>query len=305
MELNKTKNWLYALLALAVGAIAVLGGWWLFLVFRLASAVEAGEKATIPTNLALMVRWEGLSFLALTMALGAALFWVFWQDHQKTKSLQSFYASLTHELKTPLASMRLQAQVLTDLIQDLGLAKDKQEKIERYGQRLEEDVARLEGEIDKHLQLSRAQRKGNLSLTPIALVPLIQSEAKKFKNIQLEIIKDNEDPTALADQTALSVIFKNLFENTERHLSAPVKIAKVKLTELGDSIECVYTDSGEAFEGDIKKLGKLFYKHNSPKGSGIGLYLSKKLASAMGGKLLVKSEPGLEFHLQLKKESQS
>lgn len=304
MELNRTKNWLYILLAFAVSFITILGGWWLYLVFKLASAVEMGQKTSLPTNLALMVKWEGLSFLALTLALGAALLWVFWQDHQKTKSLQTFYASLTHELKTPLASMRLQTQVLTDLIQGLGLEKEKQNKIERYGQRLEEDVSRLESEIDKHLQLSRTQSKGNLSLSPINLAPLIKNEAKKFPSIHLDlkISGHDKEPTVMADSTALGIIFKNLFENTQRHIKDSEQAVTITLEEKEGHIECHYADNGPPFTGDIKKLGKLFYKHDSPKGSGIGLFLSKKLAAAQGGKLSITTTPHLEFILLMKKE---
>ena len=91
MELGKTKSWFYVLLGLMVTCIFVLGAWWLYLVFKLAQAVESlqGGQGAVPANLALMVKWEGLSFFALVLALGAALFYVFWQDHKKTKSLQT------------------------------------------------------------------------------------------------------------------------------------------------------------------------------------------------------------------------
>ena len=44
-----------------------------------------------------------------------------------------------------------------------------------------------------------------------------------------------------------------------------------------------YSDNGDRFTGDTQSLGKLFYKHNSPKGSGIGLYLVKNLMQQMKG----------------------
>lgn len=302
MELARTKNWFYALLAVAVGFIFVLGAWWLYLVFKLAQALEGVENNAIPTNLALMVKWEGLSFFLLTFALGAALIYVFWQDHKKTKSLQTFYATLTHELKTPLASMRLQSQVLGELIDSLSIDESEKEKIARYSRRLQEDTGRLENELDKHLHLSRVEGGGNLNSSPINLLSLINSESKKFPELEVKISSDEDNPTVSADQTALIIIFKNLFENTLRHSKAEKKIASIDIESKDEEIILTYDDQGERFPGKVKDLGKLFFKHNSPKGSGIGLYLIKRLAKRQGGNFAIKNDPGLKFELRFKRE---
>ena len=301
MELGKTKNWFYALLGLAVAFIFVLGAWWLYLVFKLSKALQGADPEILPGNLALMVKWEGMTFFALTLMVGAALFYVFWQDHKKTKSLQTFYATLTHELKTPLASMRLQAQVLGELLNSLKIESEEKQKIARYGIRLQEDVLRLENELDKHLQLSRVERGGNLSLSPIALIPLIKSESKKYPAMETNIDTSLSEPTVVADQTALGIIFKNLFENTFRHNSQEEKKVNIQIYEQGPELIALYDDQGGKFEGDIKSLGKLFFKHDSPKGSGIGLYLAKRLAKQQGGRLTIKNASSLCFELRLKK----
>ena len=300
MELARTKNWFYALLAAAVGFIFFLGAWWLYLVFKLAGAVEGSHKDAIPSNLALMVKWEGVSFFLLIIALALALFYVFWQDHKKTKSLQTFYATLTHELKTPLASMRLQSEVLSEFIEALSIGQQEKEKLGRYSSRLQEDVGRLENELDKHLQLSRLEGGGNLSFTPIAVIPLIKSMAKKFPQIDLRVDSKLENPTIVGDQTALGIIFKNLFENTLRHGKTDEKQANVSIYSEDGNIVVLYDDHGERFLGNTKDLGKLFYKHDSPKGSGIGLYLIKKLAGRQGGKLSIRNEKSLRFELRFK-----
>lgn len=301
MELGRTKNWFYALLAMAVGFILVLGAWWIVLVFKLADAVEAGQRTAIPNNLALMVKWEGFTFFILILALGAALFYVFWQDHRKTKSLQTFYATLTHELKTPLASMRLQSQVLSEFIEDLKVESSEKEKLERYGRRLREDVTRLENELDKHLHLSRTEGGGNFNLTTVDAISMAKQVAKSFPELELSIQSNNQESFIYADQTALSIIFKNLFENTIRHSKTDTKKAVIEFATKSDYVHMTYKDSEDQFDGNIKDLGKLFYKHNSPKGSGIGLYLVKKLTTRQGGKFNVISSPALAFEICLKK----
>ena len=58
---------------------------------------------------------------------------------------------------------------------------------------------------------------------------------------------------------------------------------------------------GEKFCGNLDRLGKLFYKHDSPKGSGIGLYLVKKLVQRQGGQFVVSNEARLLFELKFKR----
>lgn len=301
MELGRTKNWFYALLGIAVLFIFILGAWWLYLVFKLSSALQGIDSTVLPTNLALMVQWEGLSFFGLTLALGVALGWVFWQDHKKTRSLQTFYSTLTHELKTPLASMRLQAQVLSETINGLNIDPKEKEKVERYGKRLQEDVVRLEGELDKHLQLSRTLRGGNLAHSPVSLVPLIVSESKRYSELSLKLENNITTPVVLGDQTALKIIFKNLFENTTRHHKGQERKVSILIQGENGNIRLKYDDHGEKFHGNFEQLGKLFYKHDSPKGSGIGLYLVKKLVERQGGQFVIKNDPRLIFELKLKR----
>lgn len=304
MELARTKNWFYIALACAMGFILILGAWWLYLVFKLSVALEGVQQSVIPANLALMVKWEGLSFFALTTAVGFAVFYIFWQDHKKTKSLQTFYATLTHELKTPLASMRLQSQVLGELIESLSIEKQEMERVQRYSQRLQQDVHRLESELDKHLHLSRIEGGGNLNQSSISLVSLINSQRKNFPDLGVRVETDLDSPTVLGDQTALSIIFKNLFENTSRHSKCDFKQVDIKIRHENDEIILSYDDHGNKFSGDTRNLGKLFFKHNSPKGSGIGLYLIKKLARAQGGRFIIKNNPRLLFELKLQREKE-
>lgn len=295
MELNRTKNWPYYLLGLSILFIIVLGGWWLYLVFTLAYKLKEMHSPILKGNLVMMVQWEGFTFLTMTLLVGIAIFYFFYQDNKKTRATQLFYASLTHELKTPLTSMRLQSQVLLDLISKLDFNASEKEKIAKYGQRLEEDSVRLEDEIDRHLQLSRLELAGNLNIESINITNFLKDLAQKF---QLKVKLPTSDQEVMADQTALHMIFKNLFENTIRHQDKNNEII-IDFQMNSDSLQVTYNDQGKAFDGDISQLGKLFYKHNSPKGSGIGLYLIKKLIQKQGGVFKIKQNPNLIFIMTL------
>ncbi|MDO9182673.1 MAG: HAMP domain-containing sensor histidine kinase, partial [Bacteriovorax sp.] len=208
--------------------------------------------------------------------------------------LQAFFASLTHELKTPLASIRLQGEVINEIL----LAKNDQ-SLNKLSSRLIEDTGKLETQMDKILQLSRIERGGELSLSALKIIPYIKSLAKKWANtLVVEIEASDPDISIVADEFAFELIIKNLFENTRLHTKS--ENVKIKITELGDQVILNYQDQGE-FHGDKNKLGHLFYKHNSSKGSGIGLYLTNKLLEKMKGNLRISGDKNLIFKLTFKR----
>lgn len=302
MELNKTKKWFYALTALAVFFILALGGWWLFLVFKLANKLESMHIPELSGNLLYMIQWEGFTFFSMLVILGSALLYIFIQDHRKTLSISSFFASMTHELKTPLASIRLQAQVIADLVDDLELSSSQ---LEKYVQRLNDDTVRLENELDKSLQLARIEKGGVLNLVPIGLESFIEDISSQYisreKALSIDI-KYDENFMILADEFALKMILRNLIENTLRHCHQESKQVTITLQSHNKNVLMNYFDNGLPFTGDKKKLGQLFYKYNSPKGSGIGLYLIKQLIKKMGGHFKIIGDDKLTFSLEFVKE---
>jgi len=297
MELDKTKNWPYYLLGFSILFIIVLGGWWLYLVFTLAIKLKEMDSPILQGNLVMMVQWEGVTFLTITIFVAVSVLYVFYQDNKKSRSTQLFYASLTHELKTPLASMRLQSQVLTDLVKSINCDQSQTQKIEKYSKRLEEDSIRLEDEIDRHLQLSRIDLSKDLNIEAINLSLLLKEITSRY-GLEFEI--NNGDFNVLADQSATMMIFKNLIENTLRHQSDSKRVS-ITLNEQDEYIKVTYNDHGKRFEGETQNLKKLFYKHNSPKGSGIGLYLINKLMHKQTGKFIIHNNDHLVFDLFFKK----
>jgi signal transduction histidine kinase len=146
MELNKTRRWFYALTLLWVVMLLGLGSWWLYLVFKLHTSLslinlpEIGSQAKFLN----MMKWEGSFFFIFLTLLGGSLFIMYIRDMKKTKAMQAFFASLSHELKTPLASMRLQSEVIKDLIED---ETHSHEQLADLASRLIEDTSKLESEL--------------------------------------------------------------------------------------------------------------------------------------------------------------
>ena len=291
---NSTKL-LFSLSLLWATILLSIGIWWLYLITHFEEIISHTDHHRVMK----MLTWEGGTFIVLLTLISLTLFFLYLKDQKKTKALQDFFASLTHELKTPLASIKLQGEVLSEMIEtknDPALTK--------LLSRLIGDTAKLEGQMDKLLQLSRMERGGNLNLISIKLIPFLRNMSKKViegDKLSINIDSANDDVAIVADEFALELIFNNLFENTRIHSQS--KNIQIKIDTIGSEILVSY-DDGALFKGDPKKLGTLFYKHNSKKGSGIGLYLIKKLLEKMQGKIAIKTTPHLIFDLSFKKSEE-
>jgi signal transduction histidine kinase len=298
MVINRTRNWFYALTLLWVLLLLGLGSWWLYLVFKLHSTLSVLNLPQLgaPKSFLNMLRWEGSFFFIFLLLLGASLFYMYFRDMKKSKAMQAFFASLSHELKTPLASMRLQAEVIKDLIEDETHSHDQLADLTK---RLIEDTHKLEGELEKSLQLSRIEQDGSLTLVPVSIERYLKRFQQRLEkaNLKLEIAPDAKE--ILADELALNVIFRNLFENTDRHNPQSSHIL-IKVTRRGVLIDIIYDDFGKPFLGATNRLGELFYKFNSSKGSGLGLYLIKNLVKKMDGQFHIENEERLIFHFSFR-----
>ena len=247
--------------------------WWAYLLY-----LNSGTEKAIPTEkLLTIIKWEGGTLIVLLILLSLGLLSLYFLDNRRTKELQTFFSTLTHELKTPLASIRLQAEVLQESINSANIDK---EKVQKLISRLINESIKMENRMDKILQFNRLGKVNDLNMEPLDPVSCVRELAKN-STIDLDIQWIGFGHSAIeADRFALDLIFKNLFENTKNHGSG--NCVKIELEVSGNWVLLYYRDSNR-FDGDLARLGSLFYKHNSSKGTGIGLHLVKNLMQAMKG----------------------
>jgi signal transduction histidine kinase len=267
-----------------------LGVWWLYLLMNIGSG-----KMIYEPSYSKMLFSEGLTFLVILFFLSITTFILFLRHQKKTQEISAFFASLTHELKTPLASIRLQSDII-----ESKLASNNFEELPTYFNRLVEDTKNLEIQMEKVLQLSRMERGGSLTQEKIELCSWLERFTQSIPGFELILNFQKEEVLISGDSTALELVFNNMVENSKRH--AKTNQAFLTLKTNSDHVQLTYIDQG-IFNGDKKLLGKLFYRHNSPKGSGIGLYLCKKLLQKMGGNLKIQISDNniLNFHFLLKR----
>jgi signal transduction histidine kinase len=287
MELNQTRKLKYVLISITIMLVLAIGLWWVSLILRIGNGeiFLMGNERFVN-----MMKWEGLSFFILLIVLFATLLKIYLDDLKKTRSMQAFFSSLTHELKTPLASLKLQAEVIQETINDSTLDQKDKNQLQTYGKRLNTDIIKLSNELEQVLQLAKVERKARLEMEEINLTSYLK---RNYPEIRIKI--NNIDlPVVKVDMNAFDLILRNLTANTKRHQPTSNELT-ISIEQTNNCLELTYDDHGTPFTGDINKLGKLFYKHNSPKGSGIGLYLIKKLANQMNIKLQIIAKPNLIF----------
>jgi signal transduction histidine kinase len=293
-----------------LGIVCLLGAWWASLVLNQAERIAVLEKASGLLDEASrsqlrthrMVFWESLTYFALLTASTGLLIWLYWRDMKRARGVQAFFASMTHELRTPLTSIRLQAESIAE-----NLSGDATQK--SLVERLLEDTMRLEGQVERTLELARVEGGGAVFPQPLELKPWLGRLVVNWKEAYGEKVRyetEVEDVIVTADPTALQVVMKNLLENSLRHAQRERLEVRVSAKAASDGgVELVYRDNGPEYSGDGRSLGQIFNKGAKSQGAGVGLYLIRVLMEQMGGRARFAAGQGFEVRLWLKGGAQN
>lgn len=226
----------------------------------------------------------------------------------KTEKLRrDFIATVSHELKTPLTTMQMGASLLSN--GDLGKLTQEQETVVDA---ILDDVDRISGMVEDLVELTRLQ-SGNVSyqFEAVSVEEVAQQAAQRFaervqySGVQLELQIPQQLPPVLADPEKLGWVFNNILNNAFQytsngdHITISVRreenVAHVVIQDTGLGIPL--ENQGHLFEGEFhwNEDGR---EH---RGSGVGLYLSKKIIEAHGGVIFVQSTEGegSAFHFTL------
>lgn len=220
---------------------------------------------------------------------------------------QDFVSAVTHELKTPLTSIRMYSEMLED-----GWAKEEAKRKEYYRQ-ISKESGRLSRMIENVLQLARLEKKTyklNLKKTvPSADFTEICEELKKIADRQgfLLVWKEDSDlPPLTYDPEAVKQILMTLLDNSLKFAAeSPDKTLEAELRREGDRVIWAWRDRGPGIpQSALKKVFENFYRVENEmtrktQGTGIGLAMSRMLAESMGAVIEARNRPdgGLEVLL--------
>lgn len=233
-----------------------------------------------------MLFWETGSFLVFIGIVTGVLSWLYLRDLKRSRAIQAFFASFTHELRTPITSIKLQAESIAENSGD-GVQTKK-----LIGRLLDES-SRLESQIEKTLELARMEGGGVIHVQSIPIRPWLEKFIRQYPQVlenktNFEIAVD--DVEILADRSALLIVFRNLIENSIKHSNTVhLKIDIHSKNEDGKLI-ISFKDNGMSTESE-KKLGSLFQKGKHSQGAGVGLYLIRMLMKKMDGGSSFRNDP--------------
>ncbi|HTL81782.1 MAG TPA: ATP-binding protein [Bacteroidia bacterium] len=305
-------------------------GWWAFLLVRqnnevhnaqvelLELRVNYGEKEKA-NEIALkeslekklhkewmMVLGEGSVFLVLLILGISRTRNSFRKEAEMNERQKNFILSVTHELRSPLASIRLQMETL----KKRELPKEKQEEIQNNAI---EDIDRLNTlienilvatRLDNHLYILK-KSQGDISSAVERTIQRLQPVISKDHVMKIDV---QADVNAEFDEVALQSVLSNLIENAAKY-SPDGKTILVQLKKNSNGINIVVKDEGPGIPDDEKpKVFDRFYRSGNEetrrtKGTGLGLYIVKNLVTAHGWEIGLRNDPsgGCIFEISIPK----
>jgi two-component system phosphate regulon sensor histidine kinase PhoR len=231
----------------------------------------------------------------------------------------NFVASVTHELRTPLAAIRSMSENLAD-----GIVTDR-EKIKQYGILINDEEHRLSAMIEQMLGFTGAQsaRNGHNELYPQNVPGIIETALEDYRTelvkrqFNVELIVQPNLPFIRGDAEALRRVIGNLIGNAIKYSDEKRRI-EIKAHAAADEkniifVEISIKDAGIGIDSaDLSNVFKLFYRgrlaiQKQIEGSGIGLSVVKQIVEAHRGTITVssKSGQGSTFRLRLPAISRS
>lgn len=223
-----------------------------------------------------------------------------------TKLYDNFIANVTHELKSPLASIQL-------YLETMNTRKVPQEDRKKFVETMLKDTRRLNNLINSILEIPRIEFKKiahnfHVYKAETIIRTLFNETIDQYNLTSSEFYISGKAPCeCVIDQNAMKIVFNNLVDNAIKYSGSPVKI-NVKYNCNKKKIFIHIADKGIGLNSkDQKKVFKKFqriYRSDIPsvKGTGLGLYWVKEIVKSHGGDITVQSEgtnKGTAFTIEL------
>jgi two-component system phosphate regulon sensor histidine kinase PhoR len=297
--MRRTRSFFYHILIFVLAQLAwlsLLGMWiyWYVTNYIIFSKVEDKLSAKfVSEGRNVFVLVGGLVLLVMVSVAMSLLFHRLNMQFNLTRLYDNFIANVTHELKSPLASIQL-------YLETLHLHELPRSKQQEFIAMMLRDSNRLNNLINAILEIPAIeQKKIAHNYRVFQIEPLIHElihEAVEQFNLPENAIqvKGNAPCECVVDRNALKIVLDNLIDNAIKYSTEPVRIA---LTLNATPKEFILEFSDQGIGISIKNQQKVFEKffrihhQNSPsvKGTGLGLYWAREIIRYHGGKITVAS----------------
>ena len=246
---------------------------------------------------------KGTNVLALVLGLvllvailvGMYLIFIYLNRQRNlTKSYDNFIANVTHELKSPLASIQLYLETM--MKRSIG-----RERQVEFLTLMIDDAQRLRSLIDAILEIAGLEQKGlarRFELFEKADPVIRQLFEKSIAQLKIDVdavqIDGSAECACVIDQNALKIVFDNILENSVKYSTEAVRL-NIMLSCTSKWLIIDITDWGIGVQArNQKKIFRKFHRidrDDSPnvKGTGLGLFLVREIIRYHGGRISAQS----------------
>ena len=215
---------------------------------------------------------------------------------QLESSRREFVSNVSHELRSPLASVRLMTETLVDGgIDDDSIARDFLGRILR-------EVDRMNSLVDDLLELARIESGLDAAPhTPMQLGPVVQEAVSRLrvratqKGVRLDMEVPEHLPRVRADEGRIGQVLTNLLDNALKWTERGGSI-RLQAEEGVDVVRVSVQDTGVGIPQEhMPHIFERFYKGDRARrdgGSGLGLAIVKHIVQQCGGEVSAQSQPG-------------
>ena len=296
-----TAGIILTLLTLTLGV-----GWQILIVKDVRSAARS-----LTTSDWLLLVFGAVFFLAIIVGLAGFCLWLV-REMRLNQRQRAFLDAVTHEMKTPLAALRLYLDTLVRRDPDPVRRKE-------FLGRMREDLDRLDRTVDQVLAAARAEDRGQRpQLGAVVLPRLLEACIEEVRArhslpnaaVRLDV---EEGACVRGDAGELAVVFRNLLENAVKYSDDPVEIRVVAAPGREGRVDVAISDRGIGIPArELRKIFQRFYRtgrdvQRTAAGLGLGLFIVRNLVRRQGGRVVARSEgsgAGSRFVVTLRAASQ-
>lgn len=248
-----------------------------------------------------ITRIDWLLFAFGVVCFAGIIFGMIWlcmwlvREMRLNQRQRAFLDAVTHEMKTPLASLRLYVETLERHDPD-------REHRREFLERMQDDLKRLDETVDQVLSAARSEDSGrHIKREPVALEALlrgcIDDVCQRYDLDPEAVVLDTGGVESVCgNPNELSVIFRNLLENAVKYSDDPIEIRIRVRSNNGDRVEIELSDRGIGIPRvELRKIFQRFYQvgrdvQRTASGLGLGLFIVRNLVRRQGGRVVARSE---------------
>ena len=236
------------------------------------------------------------AILLTLLLVGATVIFLYWnKQHRLNKMQRTFVSNVTHELKSPVASIQL-------ALETMAMRRLTDEQRHEYLEMMLTDTERLSSLIDRILGAARIEKKRSpYNPEPVSMRRFVEETLTEDRHLfekdgHVVALEKGKDARVSIDRSAMRMVLSNLIENAARY-SPRGSAIRIRIHPDLRSCRMDVIDAGVGIpRKDLKNIFKMFWRGGQaqstrPRGTGLGLYIVRNIVNDHRGKVWATS-PG-------------